>query len=41
MVMMMGGCFCLGDPEELPWIKLEPTVPIVTAANVTRTLEMP
>lgn len=32
-MMMMAGCFCPGDPEELPWIKLEPTVPIVTTAN--------
>lgn len=41
MGAMMGGRFRRGDPEELPWIKLEPSVPIVTAANIARVLEIP
>lgn len=35
----VGGC--LGEPEELSWIKLEPIVLIVTVANITRALETP
>lgn len=37
----VGGCSCLGDSEELSWIKPEPMVPIVTTANITKALETP
>lgn len=41
MAAVVGGCSCLGDPEELSWIKPEPVVPIIITANIIRAVETP